>query len=371
MKVLILGVNGFIGHHLSLAILRHTPWEIYGMDLGDDRLEGSRNFSRFHFIKGNITVHRDKVEALVKKCDTVLPLVAIAVPKLYVTNPLKVFELDFEANLPIIRQCVQYRKRLVFPSTSEVYGMSPDREFNEETSPLVLGPIAKQRWIYSCIKQLLDRVIWAHGFRDGLDFTIFRPFNWIGPRLDTMDSAKEGCSRVLTQFITEMYLGTPVRLVDGGSQRRTFTYIDDGIEALVRIIANKGRRASGQIFNIGNPRNDCSIRDLAYLLRRMYLAHPKCRRNMPPPKIVTIKAAKYYGSAYQDIMTRTPSIAKAKKILGWAPRVGLREALARTLDSFLAENVVPGSGPAPRRALTSSSARSGDEYVGASRGRRR
>lgn len=338
MKVLILGVNGFIGHHLSLAILKHTPWEIYGMDLADDRLEGSRGYKRFHFIKGNITVDRDKVEALVRQCDTVLPLVAIAVPKIYVTEPLKVFELDFEANLPIIRQCVKYKKRLVFPSTSEVYGMSPDREFNEETSPLVLGPIAKQRWIYSCIKQLLDRVIWAHGFRDGLDFTIFRPFNWIGPRLDTMDSAKEGCSRVLTQFITEMYLDTPVRLVDGGRQRRTFTYIDDGISALLKIIANRGGRCSGQILNIGNPRNDCSIRDLAYLLRTMYLKHPLRRHGAPPPRIVTIKALDYYGSSYQDIMSRTPSIAKARRILKWAPKVGLKDALGRTLDAFLTEN---------------------------------
>ena len=79
--------------------------------------------------------------------------------------PLRVFELDFEENLRVVRQSVKYNRRVIFPSTSEVYGMSPDTPFNEETSHLVLGPICKQRWIYSCAKQLLDRVIWAYGRR--------------------------------------------------------------------------------------------------------------------------------------------------------------------------------------------------------------
>ena len=114
-----------------------------------------------------------------RKCDVILPLVAIATPATYVREPLRVFELDFEANLPIIRHCVKYKKRVVFPSTSEVYGACRDKEFDPETSELVLGPIHKQRWIYSCVKQLLDRIIWAYG-QQGLQFTLFRPFNWVG-----------------------------------------------------------------------------------------------------------------------------------------------------------------------------------------------
>ena len=119
-----------------------------------------------------------------KKCDVVLPLVAIATPASYTREPLRVFELDFEANLDIVRKCVRYGKRVLFPSTSEVYGMSSDASFDEENSNLVLGPIHKQRWIYSCSKQLLDRVIYAYGQQQGLHFTLFRPFNWIGPKLD-------------------------------------------------------------------------------------------------------------------------------------------------------------------------------------------
>ena len=130
MKILILGVNGFIGHHLSNRLLETTDWEVYGMDMRSDRLEDEMNHARFHFFEGDITINHEWVEYHIKKCDVVLPLVAIATPATYVQDPLAVFELDFEANLPIVRNCVKYRKRVLFPSTSEVYGMCTDSEFH-------------------------------------------------------------------------------------------------------------------------------------------------------------------------------------------------------------------------------------------------
>ena len=216
MKVLILGVNGFIGHHLTARLLRDTDWTVFGMDLSAERLGDSVDHPRFEFVEGDISINKEWIEYHIKKCDVVLPLVAIATPKVYVERPLAVFELDFEENLRIVRQVLRYGKRIVFPSTSEVYGMCADAEFDEETSPLVLGPIAKERWIYACSKQLLDRVIWAYG-RQGLSFTLFRPFNWLGPKLDSLETAKEGSSRVVTQFIANLVLGLPIQLVDGGS----------------------------------------------------------------------------------------------------------------------------------------------------------
>src|SRR5215475_14231466 len=162
-RILIRGVNGFIGHHLSRRILAKTDWQVYGMDMQTDRIESLLAEKRFHFFEGDITINREWIEYHVRKCDTVLPLVAIATPATYVKEPLRVFELDFEANLPIVRSCVKYAKRILFPSTSEVYGMCRDGEFDADASELVLGPIAMQRWIYACSKQLLDRVIWAYG----------------------------------------------------------------------------------------------------------------------------------------------------------------------------------------------------------------
>ena len=335
MKVLILGVNGFIGNALTHRILTTTDWEVYGLDMATDKLERSLGDPRFHFLEGDITINKEWIEYHIKKCDVVLPLVAIATPKVYVERPLSVFELDFEENLRIIRQVAAYGKRVIFPSTSEVYGMCGDAEFDEHASHLVLGPIAKERWIYSCSKQLLDRVIWAYG-RQGLDFTLFRPFNWLGPRLDSLETAKEGSSRVVTQFIAELWLGEPIKLVDGGAQRRCFTYVDDGISALMKILDNHDGNATKQIFNVGNPKNDCSIKDLAVLLRDLYAKHPLAKGRKVPP-IVEVGSKTFYGEGYQDIQTRTPSVARAKERLGWAPKVGLKDAMKRTMDAFLEE----------------------------------
>jgi hypothetical protein len=132
MKILILGVNGFIGHHLTQRILDTTNWSVFGMDLAADRLDKVLRNPRFHFIEGDISINREWIEYHVKKCDVIIPLVAIATPKLYLTDPLGVFYLDFEMNLNVVKQCVKYGKRVVFPSTSEVYGASPDREFKED-----------------------------------------------------------------------------------------------------------------------------------------------------------------------------------------------------------------------------------------------
>jgi nucleoside-diphosphate-sugar epimerase len=188
-KVLILGVNGFIGHHLSKRILETTDWEVYGMDMSTDRISDLLAHPRMHFFEGDITINKEWVEYHVKKCDVILPLVAIATPSTYVKQPLRVFELDFEANLPIVRSAAKYNKHLVFPSTSEVYGMCHDGEFDPENSELVYGPINKPRWIYACSKQLMDRVIWGYGM-EGLNFTLFRPFNWVGAGLDSIHTPK-------------------------------------------------------------------------------------------------------------------------------------------------------------------------------------
>ncbi|HUH65449.1 MAG TPA: bifunctional UDP-4-keto-pentose/UDP-xylose synthase [Syntrophales bacterium] len=338
MKILILGVNGFIGHHLTNRILAEKDWIVYGMDLANDRLGDAVNNPRFHFLEGDISINKEWIEYHIKKCDVVLPLVAIATPKLYVEDPIGVYNLDFEMNLGVIKQCVKYHKRVVFPSTSEVYGACTDPEFKEDESFLVVGPIQKERWIYACCKQLLDRVIYAYGTRGHLEFTLFRPFNWIGPRLDSLDVAKEGSSRVVTQFIAELLMKRPISLVDGGNQKRCFTYVDDGISALVKILENKNDVCKSEIINIGNPDNECSVKELANILKSLFKAHKDHRNDKVYSEIVEASSLSYYGKGYQDIYSRKPSIEKAKRLLNWKPKVGLKDALRMTLESFLEEN---------------------------------
>ncbi|MBL0908668.1 bifunctional UDP-4-amino-4-deoxy-L-arabinose formyltransferase/UDP-glucuronic acid oxidase ArnA [Pectobacterium carotovorum] len=334
-RVLILGVNGFIGNHLTERLLRDDRYEIYGLDISSDAIARFLGDPRFHFVEGDISIHNEWIEYHIKKCDVILPLVAIATPIEYTRNPLRVFELDFEENLKIVRDCVRYNKRIVFPSTSEVYGMCDDKEFDEDTSRLIVGPINKQRWIYSVSKQLLDRVIWAYGAKNGLRFTLFRPFNWMGPRLDTLDAARIGSSRAITQLILNLVEGSPIKLVDGGAQKRCFTDIHDGIEALFRIIENRNGQCDGQIINIGNPHNEASIRELGEMLLTSFNAHPLRDRFPPFAGFIDVESSSYYGKGYQDVAHRTPSIRNAKHLLEWEPTVKMEQTVAETLDYFL------------------------------------
>ena len=333
-RILILGVNGFIGHHLSQRIIETTDWEVYGMDMQTERISDLLNHPRFHFFEGDITINKEWIEYHVRKCDTVLPLVAIATPATYVKEPLRVFELDFEANLPIVRQCVKYGKRVVFPSTSEVYGMCEDGEFDPEMSNMVLGPINKPRWIYSCAKQLMDRVIHAYGMQEGLQYTLFRPFNWIGAGLDSIHTPKEGSSRVITQFLGHIVRGENIKLVDGGTQKRAFTYISDGIDALIKIIDNPHGIASGKIYNIGNPTNNYSVRQLAEMMLKLALTYPEYQPTAKKVKLINTTSAQYYGKGYQDVQNRVPKITNTRSDLKWRPQVDMKTALKHIFDAY-------------------------------------
>lgn len=334
LNVLILGVNGFIGHHLTRYIMEKTDWHVYGMDMQSDRVVPLMDHPRFHFFEGDITINKEWIEYHVRKCDVVLPLVAIATPATYVSEPLRVFELDFEANLPIVRHCVKYGKRVIFPSTSEVYGMSTDEAFDPDSSNLIYGPINKPRWIYACAKQLMDRVIHAYGMQEGLRYTLFRPFNWIGPGLDSLHTPKEGSSRVITQFLGHIVRGDPIRLVDGGSQKRSFTYIDDGISALVKIIANVNGIADAKIYNIGNPGNNYSVRALAEMMLAVAKGMPEYSENAARVRLVEVASQAYYGAGYQDVLHRVPDITRTTSDLGWRPVVGMDAALAALFTHY-------------------------------------
>jgi len=341
-KVLILGVNGFIGSFITERLLKSGEFEVYGFDLRSNYIDHLIGHKDFTFYEGDITISHEWVEYHIRKCDIVLPLVAIATPIEYTRNPIRVFELDFEENLRIVRHCVKYKKRIIFPSTSEVYGMCDEGSFDEDNSKLILGPIRMQRWIYSCSKQLLDRVIWAYGVRDNLKFTLFRPFNWMGPKLDSLSSARVGSSRAITQLILNLVQGTPIQLIDGGAQKRCFTHVTDGIEALFRIIDNKGGRCDGKIINIGCPENEASIKELAELLVKKFEKHPLRKKFPPFAGFKEVESGSFYGAGYQDVQHRKPSIKNAKKYIDWEPKVSFEKSIEETLDFFLKQAVSSG-----------------------------
>lgn len=361
LRLLVLGANGFIGSNLIERVLASRDWKVQGVDLQSHRLGAALEHPNFDFLGADVLLAQREIDRLIQRSDIVLPLVAIATPMRYIREPLRTFEVTFSANLRVIERCADFEKRVIFPSTSEVYGMSEDLPFDEETSRLVLGPVGKHRWIYSASKQLLDRVIHAYGLERGLRYTIFRPFNWIGPRLDDVMDPREGSSRVLTQFIGQIIRGEDLRLVDGGNQRRCFLYIDDALEALFEIIENRDGCADQRIFNLGNPANDISIRELAELLLRLVARHERFRDVAERVRCREVSAAEYYGNGFQDAPLRAPSIRAAETFLGWKPEVDIETAITRTLDYYLASAELQKMATRLAPRVRPSSSRRGDE----------
>jgi len=334
MKVLILGINGFIGRSLTQNILDNTEWEVSGLDLqqsGIKALLGNKNLT---FKQGCINKEKKWILQQLEIVDVVIPLAAIATPMSYVKDPLSVFQSVFETNMWIVKECARLKRRIIFPSTSEVYGMCDDPSFNEENSALVLGPIHKERWIYSCSKQLLDRVIWAYG-SEGLPFTLFRPFNWIGHGQDSIYSTQRGNARLIPQFLGNLLRSEPLQLVDGGQQRRSFTDISDGVDALMRILRNDDNKANGKIFNIGNPENNASIIDIANMLKVELQGYPKYQQLVSNAQIHSVTKEEFYGSGYQDVQQRIPDISSIKETLEWAPKVSLEQSIKDIVNHTL------------------------------------
>ena len=333
MKVFVTGVNGFIGSHFLEMALKETDWDIQGFDLTDNNITQFLDNPRFSMKTGDIFKEEEWLYEQIKNCDVLLPLIGIARPAYYITRPLWTFELDFEQNLKLVRKCAEYNKRVIFPSTSEVYGI-PDvanPEMDEDNSNLILGPVSKSRWIYSCSKQMMDRVIFAFGQERGLKFTLFRPFNWLGPRLDSFEEAKKHKGRSITQFIYDVLYTGKITLVNGGSQRRSFTWVGDGIRGLIDIIANKDNKADGQVFNIGNPSNNYSIKEMAEIVVDEMKKIPAFKECAEKVKFVIEDSNKYYGKNYEDMPDRLPSVKKMENLLGWKPKATLREAIHNTL----------------------------------------
>ena len=342
----VLGCGGFIGSHLLNRLLSTTSCKVIGIDLSSSRIAGHLGDENFTFVKSDI-YRTKKLKESIEKSDVVISLAAMCNPSLYNTVPLRVIENNFTQPLEIVSLCTTMKKRLIHFSTCEVYGRTmasyaekgasfPVEAFKEDVSPFVLGPIGLQRWTYACAKQLHERVIYANGLENGLKYTIVRPFNFIGPHMDFIPGVDGvGLPRVIACFMEALLFRKQLKLVDGGKSRRCFTYIDDAIDAIMAIIQKPGK-ADAQIFNVGNPGNECSIAQLAV---RMVAIYKKIsgKNGNHKIEIVDVSSGQFYGNGYDDSDRRVPDISKAKSLLGWSPSIGLDEALTRTIRAYVAE----------------------------------
>jgi UDP-apiose/xylose synthase len=345
--ICILGCGGFIGSHLVGRILSGTGWQVRGIDRDGTKIAELAGNPRFLFAKAAIG-SSGIVDDFIAASDVVVSLAALCNPSLYNTIPLEVIQSNFTAPLRIVEKCSELKKWLIHFSTCEVYGKTAShaaqRRFNPETdtfredeTPLVLGPVRAQRWTYACAKQLLERAIFAHGFERGLAYTIVRPFNFIGPRMDFLPNTcgVEGVPRVLACFMDSLLSGKPLKLVDGGKNSRSFTFIDDAIDAVMAIL-ERPRKAKGQIFNIGNPANETTIAGLADLM--IWIYHELRPGGAASPAVIeTIPSAEFYGEGYEDSDRRIPDISKARSLLDWEPKTSLFSAMKTTMAYYIRE----------------------------------
>jgi UDP-apiose/xylose synthase len=330
MNIALLGAGGFIGSHLVEHLLARGEHAIVGVDISDEKLAGIEG-SAFTFHQ--IDIH-DIPDEVIRNADVVVDLIAYANPSIYVEAPLSVFQLNFEANMRIVDACVRHGKRLIQYSTSEVYGKAGANTdvYREDESDLVMGPVTKQRWIYAAAKQLLERVIHAYSLQGDIEFTIVRPFNFIGPRIDYLvPSGTMGGPRVFAHFMSSLLQGGPMHLVDGGHVHRTFLSIYDANTAFQTVLDRP--EARNEIYNFGNPANDISIRDLATAMTDIYTelagAPPRC-------EFVEVTGETFYGVGYEDMDRVPPDVSKLVR-LGWEPTRNLDDTLRDTIGYYLAE----------------------------------
>lgn len=331
MKLIIFGVGGFIGSNLTEYLIAEGTHEVVGVDLYDDKLEAIAG-PNFKFIQADVTASPQLAEELIREGDVIIDLIAYANPSIYVESPLEVIELNYFENLRIAQLCIKHGKRLIQYSTSEVYGKNPrGTSFDEDSSDLILGPVSKQRWVYAAAKQLLERTLHGYGLRGDLDYTIVRPFNFVGPRFDYLVPAgSKGGPRVFAHYMSALLTGGPIYLVDGGQQRRCFTHIQDANNAFTVLLEHPA--AHNDIVNIGNPTTDTSIADLAKLMCEIY---EDLTGVTPQNEFVDIDGEDFYGAGYEDANRVPPNIDKLVA-MGWDPQHGLdrtfRDAIEFNLD---------------------------------------
>jgi UDP-glucose 4-epimerase len=314
MKILITGVAGFIGSNLAGKLLS-GGYDVTGIDnfsYGFERnIARLRKSEKFCFVEGDIS-NPDCLKN--HKADVIVHLASQKIPRY--TNAYRTLE-DNSNNLRfIVQKCIADKTKLIFASTSDVYGKNPDVPFSE-TSNLVLGPTTVKRWAYAISKIYGEQYIIACHDEFGLDYTIARFFGAYGPNQNL--TWWGGPQSV---FINKALLNEEMEIHGDGSQTRTFTYVEDTVNALARFIS--GPESDNQIFNVGaTEKCEISIIDLAKLIWKLI------NGNKVNPKLKFIPYADF--GKYEDVMQRIPDISKIKEFFNLEPVWSLEEGLKETI----------------------------------------
>jgi len=316
LHVLITGGAGFVGSHLAEAELKSGN-KVTAIDIRiSDKISHFKSEPRFQFIQAD-SRDENALQSLIESADLIYHLGAIASPYVYIINPLEVLNTNIDSLRAVAKLCHAHKKKLVFSSSSEIYGNNPNVPWKETTFSAMSSP-DKPRWCYAASKIIGEHYLFAYK-RNGLKMTIGRFFNFYGPKLDNFSEKR---SRVITAFLKDFFLNKPVTVVHPGDQVRCFTYISDAIDALREIAYNPA--AEGEAFNIGNP-EEITMLELAQLIKRL--------GNFSSP-ITIIDAQCFYGEGYDDILKRIPDVNKINTAVGWSAKVSLEEGLKKTIEYY-------------------------------------
>jgi len=314
MKVLITGGGGFVGSHLADEFISRGD-EVSILDTGSvAKVRHLMGKPGFHYIRDSI-FNNEIVEGLIARADLVYHLAAVVGVEYYVGDPYEVLNVNVNGTQNVLKLAFKHGKKVVFGSTSEVYGRNPKVPWREDDDR-VLGSTRIDRWCYSTSKAVGEHFCFAYHHM-GLPVTITRYFNIYGPRLDKLD-----VGRIITIFMGQVLRNEPLTVIGDGKQTRCFTYVDDAVKATVA--AGIAPNTDGDVFNIGTA-VETSILDLAQTMIDI-------AGSSSTIKFVTQESV--YGSSYEDIPRRVPDNGKMHDVLGVKAETPLAEGLRRTIEWF-------------------------------------
>ena len=330
ITVALVGCGGFIGSHLLRAIFERTSWRVFGVDLDSYRIQEYLADPRFEFLSADLA--DPEVVGRIAQFPIVVNLAAICTPGRYMAEAAEVIRSNYDHPRALADACAKSGSWLIHFSTSEIYGKTAadSGALLEDESEIVLGPVSASRWSYATAKLLTERYLAGLA---GLNWTVVRPFNFVGPYMDFMPGVDgEGIPRVLANFSTALVRGETLKLVNGGVAKRCFTSVHDAVDFMFSVFA-AGERALSQAFNVGNAANEVSIAELAQLMRSVY-AEVKGVSESDVPGVETVSGEDYYGKGYDDSLRRLPSVEKAERLLGFKAKISLKDALEESLTWF-------------------------------------
>ena len=317
MRALITGGAGFIGSHLSEALLAqgHEVLILDNLSTGAisniAHLKGRAGFE--YFID---TVENEPLLAeLVDRSDLVFHLAAAVGVKLIVEQPVHTIETNVHGTEVVLKHANKKKKLVVIASTSEVYGKSEDVPFREDAD-LVMGPTTKHRWAYACSKAIDEFLALAYWKERKLPVIIVRFFNTVGPR----QSGRYGM--VIPNFVRQALAGEPITVFGDGQQSRSFTHVADVVGALVKLVVEPS--AIGQVINIGHTQ-EVSIERLAVRVRELSGSNST---------ITFIPYDEAYESGFEDMPRRVPDLSKIERMIGYKPQNTLDDILVQVIDYF-------------------------------------